>query len=217
MEKQFQATTAFTFAICSMYQFRQAQYDRQLHWLQWQYHNFEKQDPILKYRLLHIPVQQNQLSDLSKQIATRSARCNHLSSSIDFEYKRHRLLYSQLYSLHFLQICAVNLVVVVLPFVPVIAMIGILPCAAFWKQHFNNRFCYISRQSLPMVQHACENPEQHLLPASAPPFSVYGSFKIGCHNINTANIQSDDSCNSFSHKNIYGMHFICYICGSTAG
>ena len=42
-------------------------------------------------------------------------------------------------------------------------------------------------------------------------------FKIDSHYIDTADIQADDACNPFTHKNISRVHYFCNIGSGTAG
>ena len=44
--------------------------------------------------------------------------------------------------------------------------------------------------------------------STAPPFSCNGFSDIRSHDINAANIETDDACNAFAHKHIIRMHNI---------
>ena len=92
------------------------------------------------------------------------ARYNHLSSSSGFVYTHHRWWYSQLYNRRFLQYVLLSLVVVVLPLVPVMAMMGIRPALPFGKSISTTGSATFRGNTFRWVQYAYGNPVQHLLP-----------------------------------------------------
>ena len=140
----------------------------------------------------------------------KPARCNRLSSSAGSGYTHHHWWCILLYFRQFLQYGQSSRVVVVLPLVPVMAIMGIRAGTSFWKKHIHHRFGHIAWQTFD-GSICIRKPGAAFTSSIAPPFSLTGVRRSCSHNINTANIQSDDFCDPFTHKNIGRMHFIGYI------
>ena len=83
-------------------------------------------------------------------------------------------------------------------------------------KHVYHRFCNISRKTFGGGDMHSESRTGINFKNGTSIF-IEGYANIRRHYINAANIESDNSCNSFGHKNIEWMNNFCYIRRSSSG